>query len=117
MEEIRYDLAKPRIRTIQKYLETSSEHSVLVLLKARPRRKDWNFYETRSHAIILYNTLPVIFEKAVCMRTSEELYHKVYQSPRLPRVILKQNSQSGQQDQPDQEARKSSDHQSASDRS
>ena len=48
------------------------------------------------------------------MKTKEELYHKVYLSPRLPRVILKPNSQSGQQDQPDLEARKSSDHQSAS---
>ena len=44
------------------------------------------------------------------MKTKEEVYHKVYQSPRLPRVILKPNSQSGQQDQLDQEARKSSDH-------
>ena len=41
---------------------------------------------------------------------------ELYQSPRLPRVILKPNSRSGQQDQPDQEARKSSDHQSASGR-
>ena len=41
---------------------------------------------------------------------------KVYQSPRFCRVLLNPNSQSGQQDLPDQEARKSSDHQSASDR-
>ena len=73
------------------------------------------FYQTRSHATVLYNTLPAICtEKAVCMKTSEELYHKVYQSPRLLRVTLKPNSQSGQRDQPDQEARKSSDHQSVS---
>ena len=32
----------------------------------------------------------------------------------MPRVVLKPNSQSRQQDQPDQEARKSSDHQSVS---
>ena len=48
------------------------------------------------------------------MKTKEELYHKVYQSPRMPRVILKPNSKSGKQDQPDQEARTSSYHQSAS---
>ena len=48
------------------------------------------------------------------MKTKEELYHKVYQSPRLPRVKLKPNSHSGQQDQLDQEARKPSDHQSVS---
>ena len=51
------------------------------------------------------------------MKTKEVLYHRVYQSPRLPRVILKPNSKSGQQDQPDQEASKSSDHQCASERS
>ena len=48
------------------------------------------------------------------MKTKEELYHKVYQSPRLLQVILKPTSQSGQQDQHEQEARKSSDHQSVS---
>ena len=47
-------------------------------------------------------------------KTKEELYRKVCRSPRLPRSTLKPNSQSGQQDQPDQDARKSSDHQSAS---
>ena len=48
------------------------------------------------------------------MKTKEELYDEVYQSPRLSRVILKPNSLSVQQDQPNQEARKSSDHQSVS---
>ena len=48
------------------------------------------------------------------MKTEEELYHKVFQSPRLPRVILKPNSQSGHQDQHEHEARKSSDQQSVS---
>ena len=38
-----------------------------------------------------------------------ELYHKVYQSPRLPRVGLKANSHSGQQDQRDQDAKSSLD--------
>ena len=36
MEEIRCDLNKPRIAHIQKYLETSSKHSVSAQLKARP---------------------------------------------------------------------------------
>ena len=81
------------------------------------QKRGLQFYQTRSHAIVLYNTLLAIcIEKAVCMNTKEEPYHKVYQSPWLPRVVLKPNLQSGQQDQPDQDARKSSDHQSASDR-
>ena len=79
------------------------------------QKKGLQFYQTRSHAIVLYNILPAIcIEKAVCMKTKEELYHKVYQSPRVPRILLKPNSQSGRQDQPDQEARECSDHPSAS---
>ena len=37
------------------------------------------------------------------MKTKEELYHKANQSPRLLRVFLKPNSQSGQLYQPDKE--------------
>ena len=46
-------------------------------------------------------------EKAVCMKTQEELYQKVRLTPRLPRVVLKSNSQHGQQDPRSQFARSS----------
>ena len=53
------------------------------------------FDQTRSNAIVLYNTLPAVcIEKAVCMKTKEELYLKVRLTPRLPRVVLKPNSRS-----------------------
>ena len=42
------------------------------------------------------------------------LYYKVSQPTRFPRIMLKSNLKSGRQDQPDQEARTSSDDQSAS---
>ena len=114
MEEIRCDLDKPRIAP---YKNTWRPHQNKVywcnLMLAQ--KNGLQFYQTRSHATVLYNTLPVTcIEKAVCMKTKEELHHKVCQSPRLPRNVLKPNSQSGQQDQPDQDARKSSDHQRAS---
>ena len=116
MEEIRCDLDKPKIAP---YKNTWSPHQNTVYwcnLKLA-QKKGLQFYQTRSHAIVLYNTPPAIcIEKAVCMKTEEELHHKVYQSPRLPRVALKPNSQSWQQDQPEQEARKSSDQQSVSGR-
>ena len=99
-------LGQARDRTIQKYLDTSSKHCVLFQFKAR--------LEERIAVISNTITRNRSVEKAVCMKTKEELYHKVYQSPRMPRVILKPNSKSGQQDQPHQEARTSSDHQSAS---
>ena len=50
------------------------------------------FYQTRSHAIVLYGTLPAgCIEKAVCVKTKEELCQKERFTPRLPRVVLKAN--------------------------
>ena len=66
------------------------------------------FYQTRSHAVVLYNTLPAAcIEKAVCMKTQDELYQKVRLTPRVPRVVFKSNSQYGLQDPQNQEARSS----------
>ena len=71
-------------------------------------------FRSRSHAIALFNTLPVIcIEKVVYMKTGEELYCcTVYQSPRLPRVVLTLHSQHERQDPPNPDERKSTDHQS-----
>ena len=41
------------------------------------------------------------------MKTKEELYPKIRLTPRLPRVVLKANSHSGQQDQRDRDVRSS----------
>ena len=72
------------------------------------------FYQTRSNAIVLYNTsLAICIEKVVYMKSGEELYNKVYQSPRLPRkAVLKPNLHHGRQDLPNLEASTSVDHQS-----
>ena len=77
------------------------------------RRRGLQFYQTRSHAIALFNTLFVIcVEKVVYMKTGEDLYCKVHQSPMLPRVVLTPNSQYGRQDLPNPEERNSTDKQS-----
>ena len=59
------------------------------------QQRGLQFSQTRSNAVILYGTLPVEFiEKAVCMKTKDQLYQK--ESVILgPRVVLKANSQSG----------------------
>ena len=41
----------------------------------------------------------VCIEKVVCMKTKDELYQKVRLTPRVPRVVLKSNSQIDLQDQ------------------
>ena len=56
------------------------------------------FYQTRSHAIVLYNTLPATcFEKAVCMKTNDELFHRLCLPARFPLPLQKPNSRSGRQ--------------------
>ena len=61
------------------------------------------FYQTRSNAVILYDTLPAEFiEKAICMKTKDQLYQR--ESMIMgKRVVLKVNSQCGSQDLPVQE--------------
>ena len=50
--------------------------------------KGLEFYQTRSHAIILHETLPAhCIPKVVRMETGEVIYEKVYMSPRLPPKI------------------------------
>ena len=76
--------------------------------KKLAQQRGMQFYQTRSHAMVLCNTLPAIcIEKALCVKTQEELYQKVRLTPRLPRVVLKVNSHSGQQDLRSQDARSS----------
>ena len=52
------------------------------------QKKGFKFYQTRSNAIILYNTLPAYcIPKVVRMETGEIIYEKVYESPRMPPKI------------------------------
>ena len=56
------------------------------------QKRRLQFYQTRSHAVALFNTLPAVcIEKAAYMKTGEELYSKVFQSQRVPRTVLTPN--------------------------
>ena len=112
LEEVPYDLDKPRI-TVCKNTWRIHQNSVKWYNLKLVQRKRLQFYQTRSHAIALFNTPPAIcIEKVVYMKTGEDLYCKVHQSPRLPRVVLTPNLQHGRQDPSKLEARKSADNQS-----
>ena len=51
-------------------------------------KKGLKFYQTRSNAIILYNTLPAhCIPKVVQMETGQVIYEKVFASPRPPPKI------------------------------
>ena len=52
------------------------------------QKKGLKFYQTRSNAISLYNTLPACcFPKVVRIETEEIIHEKVYESPRTPPKI------------------------------
>ena len=71
------------------------------------QQRGLQFYQTRSNAVILYDTLPAEFiEKAICVKTKDQLYQRESVILR-PRVVLTANSQSGSQDPLVQEARSS----------
>ena len=67
------------------------------------------FYQTRSNAMILYNTLPAMcVEKVVVMKSGEELYSKTYQAPVAPqRVVVETNLNYERHDTTSSDARKS----------
>ena len=104
MEETPCDLTEPRIVP---YKNTWKRHQNTVYwccLKLVQER-GLQFYQTRPHAIVLYNTVPAVcIEKVACMKTKEELYQKVRLTPRVLRVVPKPNSPSSQQDLREQDA-------------
>ena len=56
------------------------------------QKKGLKFYQTRSNAIILHNTLPAYcIPKTIQMETGEILYEKVYESSRPPPKISLRN--------------------------
>ena len=57
------------------------------------QRKGLKFYQTRSNAIILYDTLPAYcIPKVVVMESGEIIYEKVHASPRPPpKISFKDN--------------------------
>ena len=58
-------------------------------------KRGLQFYQTRSNVVILFDTLPAEFtEKAVCMKTKDQLYQRDSVILR-PRVVLRGDSQGG----------------------
>ena len=107
MGETPRELTKPRIAPYRSTWKRRQNTVYWCNLKLA-QEKGLQLYQTRSHAVVLCNTLPAAcIEKAVCMKTQQELYQTVRLTPRLPWVVLKSNSQYGPQDPQSQEARSS----------
>ena len=82
------DLKAPRLA---RYLQTAwkkHQNTVYWVDIRLAQKKGLKSYQTRSNAIILYNTLPACcIPKAIKMDTGEIMYEKVYESPRPPPKI------------------------------
>ena len=87
------DLEAPRL---VKYKQTAwkKHHNTVYWVDIRlAQKKRFKFYQTRSNAIILYNTLPAYcIPKAIKMETGEIIYEKVCESPRPPPKISLRNN-------------------------
>ena len=82
------DLKAPRLA---RYLQTAwkkHQNTVYWVDIRLAQKKGLKFYQTRSNAIILHETLPAYcIPKAIKMETGEIIYEKVYASPRPPPKI------------------------------
>ena len=74
-----------RLKNLGKHLQIQYFGAILSPAQVRGLR----FYQTKSNAVVLHDTLPAEFiEKAVRMKTGEQLYHR---DSERPRVALEEN--------------------------
>ena len=98
-KEVEYDLTNPRIAMYKNHWKTH-QNTVYWCKWKVAQKKELQFYQTRSNAIILYHTLSEICIKNVVYRKSREaLCNRVFQSPTSPqKAVLKPNLSHGHQD-------------------
>ena len=82
------DLDAPRLAWYKQKTWKKHQNTVYWVDINLAQKKGLKFYQTRSNAIILYNTLPAYcIPKVVRMETGEIIYEKVYESLRMPPKI------------------------------
>ena len=82
------DLGAPRLAQYMHKAWKKHQNTVYWVDINLAQKKELKFYQTRSIAIILHETLPACcIPKVVRMETGEVICEKVYASPRLPPKI------------------------------
>ena len=82
------DLDAPRLAWYKQKVWKKHQNTVYWVDIKLALKKGLKFYQTRSNAIILYDTLPAYcIPKAVRMETGEIIYEKIYESPGPPPKI------------------------------
>ena len=82
-------LTKPRLASYKQYWKVHQDTVFWADIQLA-QRKGLKFHQTRSNAVILYDTLPAYcISKAIVMKSEEIIYQKVYMSPRrfLTKII------------------------------
>ena len=87
------DLKAPRLAQYMQNAWKKHQNTVYWVDIRLAQNKGLKFYQTRSNAIILYNTLPACcIPKAIKMETGEIIYEKIYETPRPPpKISLRDN--------------------------
>ena len=86
------DLEAPRLARYMHTAWKKHQNTVYWVDIKLAQKKGLEFYQNRSNAIILYDTLPAYrVPNAVRMETEEITYEKVYESPRPPPKISLRN--------------------------
>ena len=86
------DLTKPRRASYKQKWKVHQDTVYWVDIQLA-QRKGLKFYQTRSNAVILYDTLlAYCISKAIVMKSEEVIYQKVYVSPRPPPTISYKDS-------------------------
>ena len=86
------DLTKTRLASYKQKLKVHQDTVYRVDIQLA-QRKGLKTYQTKSNAIIFYDTLPAYcILKAIVMKSEEIIYQKVYVSPRLPPKISYKNN-------------------------
>ena len=87
------DLEAPRLAWYKQKTWKKHQNRVCWVDIKLAQKKGFKFYQTRSNAIILHDTLPAYcIPKAIMMETGAVMYEKVYAPPRPPpKISFKDN--------------------------
>ena len=87
------DLETPRLAWYHQKKWKKHQNTVYWVDIKLAQKKGFEFYQSRSNAIIVYDTLPAYcIPKAIMMETGEIIYEKVYASPPPPpKISFKDN--------------------------
>ena len=107
-QEEEHDMSQPRYARY-KHVWTVAQEAVYWVDIVRAQRMGLKFYQTRSNAITLHDTLlPACIERVVSRKNREILYTRISKSPRPAHTIIRKAHRQTNLDQNAEESASSS---------